>query len=67
MRVELIIRIVSVLAVSVILASCGAVSPNDVQLQRARTACEQVGLAPGSSDVSECATNLHATLNNSPL
>ena len=67
MRVDLII--VHILAAGIVLASCdtGGASPNEVQMQRAQAACEQVGLRPGSSDVSECATRLHATLNSSPL
>jgi hypothetical protein len=42
----------------------GTIPPNEVQWQRARTACEQVGLKPETSDVSDCAANLQAALNN---
>lgn len=63
---RLIICIVPVLAAAQILSSCasGEIPPNEVQWQRARTACEQVGLKPGTSEVSDCAANLQAALNN---
>ena len=63
---RLIICIVPLLAAVQILSSCmsGTIPPNEVQWQRARTACEQVGLKPETSDVSDCAANLQAALNN---
>lgn len=69
MNGELIIRILSILAIGGGLAACTAdgVSPTDVQMQRARTACEQIGLVAGSSDVSNCATRLQAALKNDAL
>jgi hypothetical protein len=50
-----------------ILSSCGTgwVSPNQAQFERATTACEQVGLKPGTPEVSDCAANLQTALGNS--
>jgi len=64
---KLIICIVPVLAAAQILLACAArqTSPNEAQFERARRACEQIGLKPGTSEVGECAANLHAALNNS--
>ena len=64
---RLIICIFPVLVAVQILSSCttDAISPNEELWQRARTACEQVGLKPGTSEVGDCATNLQAALNNS--
>ena len=64
---RLIICIIPVLAAALMTSSCtsGETPPNEVQLQHARIACEQVGLKPGTSEVSECAANLQAALSNS--
>jgi len=69
MKPRLAFCIVGALAALPVLASCtsSSVSPNEAQWDRARMACEQVGLRPGSSEVSDCTANLQSALNNTPL
>jgi uncharacterized protein YbjT (DUF2867 family) len=64
---RLIIRIVPVLAAAQILSSCaaGEDSPNQAQFERAKAACEQVGLKSGTPEVSDCAASLQSALNTS--
>jgi hypothetical protein len=46
------------------LSACGAgrTSPNEIEMQQARTACIQVGLPPGSSEVGDCAARMQAAI-----
>jgi hypothetical protein len=46
------------------LAGCTSVSPNEQQWQRARTACQQVGLEPESPEVAVCAGKIQMSLNS---
>jgi len=66
---RLALCIVGALVVPPILSSCAVsgVSSNEAQWDRARMACEQVGLKPGSAEVSDCAAGLRNALTNVSL
>ena len=57
-----IVGMVSVLVLAPVLSSCTGISPNEEQLQRARTACVQAGLPSDSSQVGDCVARMQAAL-----
>ncbi len=45
-----------------LLGSCGTASVNKIDMEHARLACADVGIAPGSSVFDQCASNLYNSL-----
>jgi len=62
MRARFLICLVPLAGAVLSACSVGAASPNEIQMQQARTACTQVGLPPGSSEVGDCAARMQAAL-----
>jgi hypothetical protein len=62
MRARFLICIIPLVGAVLCACSVGGTSPNETQMQQARTACTQVGLPPGSSEVGDCAARMQAAL-----
>lgn len=65
MRARFLICLVPLAGAALSACSGGEASPNETQMQQARTACTQVGLPPGSLEVGDCAARMQAALSAS--
>jgi hypothetical protein len=55
-------RIAVTCCFAALLGSCVTPSVNKIDLEHARLACADVGIAPGSGEFDQCATNLYQHL-----
>jgi hypothetical protein len=55
-------RIILTCCFAALLGSCGAQRVNNIDLEHARLACADLGIAPGSSTFDQCASNLYYSL-----
>jgi hypothetical protein len=55
-------RIILTCCFAALLGSCGTQSVNNIDLEHARLACADLGIAPGSSAFDQCASNLYYSL-----